>query len=174
MPPARGSSRCARRSEPPRSSRSDLCGLEPVRAGSTPHRFADGKPTPGVIVVGARAPRTYPGVMAAGQDARARRRADARPGDGLVRAGGVVFVLGLIAVLVVVLPFFFGKQDWPLALNLAAGVLPPLGLALALAGLVRSARRTARDNRAASARPGTASTEPNSSVAGSAVDGRVG
>jgi peptidoglycan/LPS O-acetylase OafA/YrhL len=87
--------------------------------------------------------------MAAGQDPRAGRRADARPGDGLVRAGGVVFGLGLIAVLVVVLPFFFGKENWPLPLNLAAGVLPPLGLALALAGLVRSARRTARDNRSA-------------------------
>src|SRR3954452_356501 len=104
--------------------------------------------TPGVTVV-SRAARTYPGVMAAGQDPRAGRRADARPGDGLVRAGGVVFALGLIAVLVVVLPFFFGKENWPLPLNLAAGMLPPLGLGLPLAGLVRSARRTARDNRVA-------------------------
>ncbi len=74
-----------------------------------------------------------------------------RPGDGLVRAGAVVFGVGLIAVFVVVLPFFFGKQNWPLPFNLAAGVLPPLGLALALAGLVRSARSTARANRAATA-----------------------
>lgn len=73
----------------------------------------------------------------------------ARPGDGLVRAGGIVFGIGLVAVLVVVLPFFFGKENWPLPFNLAAGVLPPLGLALALAGLVRGARSTARANRAA-------------------------
>jgi hypothetical protein len=51
-----------------------------------------------------------------------------------------VFAVGLVAILVVVLPFFFGKENWPLPFNLAAGVLPPLGLALALAGLVRANR----------------------------------
>lgn len=66
------------------------------------------------------------------------------PGDGLVRAGVGVFGVGLVAVLVVVLPFFFGHENRPLVLNLAAGVLPPLGLLLALAGLVRGARRTQR------------------------------
>lgn len=70
-----------------------------------------------------------------------------RPGDGLVRAGAIVFGIGVVAVLVVVLPFFFGRGNWPLPFNLAAGVLPPLGLALALVGLVRSARSTARANR---------------------------
>jgi peptidoglycan/LPS O-acetylase OafA/YrhL len=70
-----------------------------------------------------------------------------RPGDGLIRAGAVVFGIGLVAILVVVLPFFFGKENWPLPFNLAAGVLPPLGLALALAGLVRAGRWTARANR---------------------------
>jgi hypothetical protein len=63
-----------------------------------------------------------------------------RPGDGLVRVGAVVFLVGVVAILVVVLPFFFGKQNWPLPLNLAAGVLPPLGLALALGGIVRAGR----------------------------------
>jgi hypothetical protein len=73
--------------------------------------------------------------------------ADGRAGDGLIRAGVVLFGLGLLAILVVVLPFFFGEQNRPLALNVAAGALPPLGLALALAGLVRGARSTARANR---------------------------
>jgi hypothetical protein len=90
--------------------------------------------------------------MAATRARRASPSGDVRPGDGLVRAGGVVFGIGLLAVLVVVLPFFFGKENWPLPVNLAAGVLPPLGLGLALAGLVRGARRTAQANRAAAAR----------------------
>jgi hypothetical protein len=58
----------------------------------------------------------------------------------------VLFGIGLVAIMVVVLPFFFGAENRPLALNLAAGLLPPLGLALALAGLVRGARSTARAN----------------------------
>src|SRR3954454_16000984 len=105
--------------------------------------------------------RAYPGPVAATQHPRVSGGAGARPGDGLVRAGAVVFGIGLVAVLVVVLPFFFGKENWPLPFNVAAGVLPPLGLALALAGLVRSARRTARDNRAATARSGAGSIEPD-------------
>lgn len=52
-----------------------------------------------------------------------------------------MFAVGLVAILVVVLPFFFGKENAPLPLNLAAGVLPPLGLVLALTGLVRATRR---------------------------------
>ena len=68
-------------------------------------------------------------------------------GDGLVRAGAVVFVIGLVAVLLVVLPFFFGVEDRPLPLNLAAGVLPPLGLLLALVGMVREARSVTRTQR---------------------------
>jgi hypothetical protein len=67
-----------------------------------------------------------------------------RPGDGLIRAGAVVFAIGVVAILVVVLPFFFGRTNWPLPLNLAAGVLPPLGFGLALAGLVRSGRAARR------------------------------
>jgi peptidoglycan/LPS O-acetylase OafA/YrhL len=69
-----------------------------------------------------------------------------QPGDGLVRAGGVVFLVGVVAVVVAVVPFFFGHENWPLPLNLAAGVLPPLGLGLALVGLLRAgrARRRAR------------------------------
>jgi VIT1/CCC1 family predicted Fe2+/Mn2+ transporter len=57
-----------------------------------------------------------------------------------------VFLVGVVAVLVAVVPFFFGHENWPLPLNVAAGVLPPLGLGLALAGLLRAgrARRRAR------------------------------
>jgi peptidoglycan/LPS O-acetylase OafA/YrhL len=77
--------------------------------------------------------------------------ASPQPGDGLVRAGGIVFLLGVVAVVVAVVPFFFGHENWPLPLNLAAAVLPPLGLGLALAGLLRAgqARRRTRTRRAA-------------------------
>jgi hypothetical protein len=73
--------------------------------------------------------------------------ADAHAGDGLIRTGAVVFGIGLVAVLVVVLPFFFGVENRPLPLNLVAGVLPPLGLLLALVGLVRGSRASSRAQR---------------------------
>jgi hypothetical protein len=60
-----------------------------------------------------------------------------RPGDRLVGVGAVVFVVGLVAV-VGCLVLFLGGSDVPLALVLLASTLP-VGLGLALAGLVRSA-----------------------------------
>lgn len=65
----------------------------------------------------------------------------AQAGDRWVRAGGVVFGVGVIAVLVAVLPFFFGARNWPLPLNLMAGLVPPTGVGIALWGLVRNARQ---------------------------------
>ncbi len=62
-----------------------------------------------------------------------------RPGDLLVRSGAVVFAVGIIAVLLVVVPFFLGDGQAPLALNLLA-LLLPVGLGLALLGLLRGAR----------------------------------
>lgn len=61
--------------------------------------------------------------------------------DRLVRVGAVVFGVGLLAVLAAVLPLFFGVHNLPTALNVVAGVLPPLGLGIALWGLVRAARQ---------------------------------
>jgi hypothetical protein len=60
--------------------------------------------------------------------------------DRLVRIGAAVFAVGLLAVAAAVLPLFFGVHDLPTALNVAAGVLPPLGFGLALWGLVRAAQ----------------------------------
>ncbi len=62
-----------------------------------------------------------------------------RPGDLLVRAGAVVFALGAVGVLLVVVPFLLGDGQAPLALNLLA-LLLPVGLGLALLGLLRGAR----------------------------------
>lgn len=65
---------------------------------------------------------------------------DARPGDRLVRLGALLFVVGGVGVLGVVLPFFLGRDDAPLGWTLVASVMP-VGLGLALLGLLRGARR---------------------------------
>ena len=67
----------------------------------------------------------------------------ARPGDRLVRAGAVLFAAGLIATVAIIVPFFFGRSDAPLGLALAA-LLMPVGLGVALSGMLRSARRGRR------------------------------
>lgn len=69
------------------------------------------------------------------------------PGDRLVVAGAVVFLVGLVMLLVDVVPFFFGAQNRPLAVNLLA-LLLPVGLGIALLGLLlaaRDRRRRARE-----------------------------
>lgn len=67
--------------------------------------------------------------------APARRR---RRGDLLVRAGAAVFAVGVLGVLVMVGAFYLQRQP-PLALDVVA-TLTPVGLALALVGLLRGAR----------------------------------
>jgi hypothetical protein len=64
---------------------------------------------------------------------------DRAPGDALVRAGGLLFATGLVAALAIVVPFFLGHDNAPEALNLVA-LLLPVGLAVALLGLLRGAR----------------------------------
>ena len=51
-----------------------------------------------------------------------------------------MFALGVIALVAVFVLYVSGHRDLPLWLNSSAGVLAPLGLALALVGLVREAR----------------------------------
>ena len=63
----------------------------------------------------------------------------ARPGDRLVAVGAVVFTVGLLATLVTMVPFFVGSDPFPTAVYLVA-LFAPVGLALALMGLLRSAR----------------------------------
>jgi hypothetical protein len=61
----------------------------------------------------------------------------------LVRAGAVVFGIGLLTGLAVVLPYFLGRTDAPLVLTLGT-LLMPVGLGVALSGLLRAARRGRR------------------------------
>lgn len=65
------------------------------------------------------------------------------PGEGLVRAGALLFGLGVVGVLVVVVPFLLGRDDAPLWTTLLASLLP-VGLGLALLGLLRGARARRR------------------------------
>jgi hypothetical protein len=61
-------------------------------------------------------------------------------GDLLVRIGAVLFGIGTLAVVVVLVPFLSGdRHEPPLALNLMV-LLLPLGLGLALLGLLVGAR----------------------------------
>lgn len=56
-----------------------------------------------------------------------------------MRVGAVLFAVGVIGVLGVLVPFFFGRQDAPLGWTLLASLLP-VGLGVALLGLLRGAR----------------------------------
>lgn len=71
-------------------------------------------------------------------------------GDRLVQAGAVLFVLGVVAVVLSVVPVLLGADEAPDLPSLLAGVLLPLGLGLALGGLLRSARRRRRAARRSS------------------------
>ena len=79
---------------------------------------------------------SYADAVPARHAAAARRR----PGDLLVRTGALVFAVGVLAVLAILVPFLTGaRRDAPAPLDLLA-LLLPLGLGLALVGLLRSAR----------------------------------
>jgi hypothetical protein len=77
-----------------------------------------------------------------------------------VRIGAAVFGIGLLAVLADLVPFFLGHPNRPLLVNLGA-FLAPLGLGLALGGLLRAARasqRVARSRAAAADYHGSGSS----------------
>lgn len=72
-----------------------------------------------------------------------------RPGDRLVRAGAVVFVLGVLAVLGAVVPSVLTGHPGNTVLVVLSAALLPVGLGLALAGLLRAARTNRRAARRA-------------------------
>ncbi|MEU2897913.1 hypothetical protein ABZ690_05055 [Streptomyces sp. NPDC006967] len=70
----------------------------------------------------------------------------AEPGDGLVRAGAIVFIIGAVATLVTVAPLFLGTTPFPTYMFVLS-MLMGVGFLMAGAGVVRSAaagRRRAR------------------------------
>ena len=62
----------------------------------------------------------------------------------MVRAGALLFAVGGVGVLLTVLPYFFGESGPALA-SLVVASLMPLGLLLALLGLLRAARASRRE-----------------------------
>lgn len=73
------------------------------------------------------------------------------PGDGLVRVGGIVFVIGAVATLVTVAPLFLGIDAFPTYMFVLS-MLMGVGFLVAGAGLLRSAAAGRRQARAATQR----------------------
>ncbi|MEV0965432.1 MULTISPECIES: hypothetical protein [unclassified Streptomyces] len=70
----------------------------------------------------------------------------AGPGDGLVRVGAIVFIIGTVATLVTVAPLFLGTEPFPTAAYLVS-MLMGVGFLIAGIGVLRSIaaqRRQAR------------------------------
>jgi cation transporter-like permease len=86
-----------------------------------------------------------------GPENRALGRTDARAGDGLVRAGAVVFFIGALATLVTVAPLFLGMEPLPTAAYLVS-MLMGVGFAIAGTGVLRGIAEQRRQARG----PGTA------------------
>jgi hypothetical protein len=74
--------------------------------------------------------------------------AGSAPGDGLVRAGGIVFVIGAVATLVTVAPLFLGTDPFP-PVAYAVCMLMGVGFAVAAAGVLRSIAAQRRQARTA-------------------------
>lgn len=66
-----------------------------------------------------------------------------RSGEGLVRAGAVIFAIGLVATIVTVVPLFLDAEPMPAAIY-GLAMLAPLGFGLALLGILRAARARRR------------------------------
>ncbi|MFB7517714.1 hypothetical protein [Streptomyces sp. NPDC056144] len=75
---------------------------------------------------------------------------DSAPGDGLVKAGVVIFGIGAVATLVTVAPLFLGTDPFP-TVAYTVSMLMGVGFAVAAAGVLRSIAAQRRQARKASA-----------------------
>ena len=67
------------------------------------------------------------------------RHTGGRRPTGPIAVGAVLFVLGLIAIAVIMVLFATGSHDLPLWLNLTA-MLAPIGFGIGLVGILQEAR----------------------------------
>jgi hypothetical protein len=74
------------------------------------------------------------------------------PGDGLVRAGGIVFIVGAVATLATVAPLFLGTEPFP-PVAYAVCMLMGAGFLVAGAGVLRSIAAQRRQARASRSTP---------------------
>ncbi|MGW0117636.1 hypothetical protein [Streptomyces sp. NPDC003327] len=77
---------------------------------------------------------------------------DSAPGDGLVKAGVVVFAVGALATLVTVAPLFLGTDPFP-TIAYCVSMLMGVGFLLAGAGVLRSIAAQRRQARTGAAAP---------------------
>lgn len=75
---------------------------------------------------------------------------DSAPGDGLVRAGAIVFIIGAVATLVTVAPLFLGTDPFP-PIAYAVCMLMGVGFLVAGAGVLRSIGAQRRQAKAVAA-----------------------
>ncbi|MCB5178361.1 hypothetical protein [Streptomyces antimicrobicus] len=75
------------------------------------------------------------------------RTDEARPGDALVRAGGIVFLIGAIATLVTMAPLFLDVDPFP-SYAWAVCMLMGVGFAVSAAGVLRGIAAQRREARA--------------------------
>ncbi|MEV6961040.1 hypothetical protein AB0M97_17955 [Streptomyces sp. NPDC051207] len=75
------------------------------------------------------------------------RAESAAPGDRLVRAGGIVFIVGAVATLVTVAPLFLGTTPFPTYM-FGLSMLMAVGFLMAGAGVLRSVAAGRRQARA--------------------------
>lgn len=87
-----------------------------------------------------------------------------RPGDLLVRIGGVVFAVGAVATLVTVAPLFLGTDPFPTVAYLLS-MLMGVGFAIAAAGVVRGVSAQRKEARAAAAAAAATAEGPGVSAA---------
>jgi hypothetical protein len=76
----------------------------------------------------------------------------AEPPDRLLRAGVVVFAVGVVFAVTTLVPLLVGTSPLPTGVYLLSA-LAPLGLAMVLYGLWRKARQHGRATRAARGAP---------------------
>jgi hypothetical protein len=74
----------------------------------------------------------------------------AAPGDGLIRAGAIVFFAGALATVVTVVPLFLGTKPFPTYMY-GLSMLMAVGFVLAGAGVLRTVAAGRRQAREASA-----------------------
>ncbi|MFD8297054.1 hypothetical protein ACFV13_12635 [Streptomyces bauhiniae] len=72
----------------------------------------------------------------------------AGPGDGLIRAGVIVFFLGAVATMVTVAPLFLGRHPFPTYM-FGLSMLMAVGFLIAGAGVLRSVAAGRRQARSA-------------------------
>ncbi|MEU6660500.1 hypothetical protein [Streptomyces sp. NPDC046821] len=70
------------------------------------------------------------------------------PGDGLVRAGGIIFIVGAVATLVTIAPLFLRTHPFP-PVAYAVCMLMGVGFVVAAAGVLRGIAAQRRQARSA-------------------------